>query len=474
MNGGGMVEGDDRVPKHGRAGIVPAVEPGVPSVERVWSLPAPAGRMPAPRVREWPLAVRAGQFLFLSGLLPVKADSGEMVAGYDDIPADARWLETGSLLADALQERTAAQIWLLYERLGDTLERLGSSKAGILLLNGWLTDFRQWPVLNGIRKRAFPPEAYPVSTTFQASGLNAPGAAALFEAIALAEGPLKRLPIGSAEQVGAYFPGSKVGPFIFLAGEVPADPVGPVIVRGYDDLDPEGRKLATGQIGPDGWEGRIRAQAWFVYRRLAKTLEAVGSSLAHIVKQNIYLRDPRDYPAVEEIGRMILGEKMPATMVVAVEEYGHREFLLEVEVTAVEQGSVSIERVESSSCPSLGPGFPAAIQAGQFLFISGQLPVPPGGRRVVAGGRTKAELAELQTAQIYRSVLALLRERGLGADALARQVIFFSDPATASAIERVARHITGSAPPATTMVQVPALWPEPSLVQIDFTAAVRP
>jgi 2-iminobutanoate/2-iminopropanoate deaminase len=422
----------------------------------------------------WPLAVRAGQFLFLSGQVPIEPTTGRLIAGYDDIPPTGRWPATGSLLVDALEAPMAAQVSWLYDRIGTTLGRLGSSAGGILLLSGWVTDFRQWPVMNRVRARTFGPDRYPACTTFQVPWVGADGAVAAFETLALADGPLRKEPLGSARQVGAYFPGSKVGALLFLAGEVPADPERGLVVRGFADLDAEGQALATGQIGADGWEGRVRAQAWYVYQRIARLLAESGSSLARVAKQNVYLRDPRDYPAFEAISRRVFGDALPATSVVTVDEYGHREFAVEVEVTAVTADAPPPARLESDRLPALGRGIPLASRAGRFVFFSSQLPLDPATRRIVSEDRggSKADLSARQAAQIYDNLTSLLDEQRLEPDCLVRQVIYVADPAVVQAVEVVAAAATRDAPPATTHVQVRTLWPAPAQVQIEFTAYV--
>ncbi|HEY7067480.1 MAG TPA: RidA family protein [Chloroflexota bacterium] len=427
-------------------------------------------RIPGPG--RWPLAVRAGQLLFLSGQVPVEPNTVDLITGYDELPPPGQWPRTGSLLVDALEERMAAQVWWLYDRIGASLGQLGSSAADILLLSGWVTDFRQWPVLNRVRARTFGPDRYPACTTFQVPWVGAEGAVAAFETLALADGPLRKEALGSSQQIGAYLPGCKVGALLFLAGEVPADPERGLIVRGYADLDADGQALATGSIGADGWEGRVRAQAWFVYQRITRLLEQSGSSLRHVAKQNVYLRDPRDYPAFEGISRQVFGDALPATSVVAVDEYGHRDFDLEVEVTAVAADGPPLTRVTSDRLPTLGPGFPHAVRAGPFVYCSMQLALDPASGRIVAGAAGAADLAERQAEQIYENVALVLAEQGVGLDRLVRQVIYVADPAVAPAIEAVAHMVTGRAPPATTLVGVRTLWPASALVQIDFTAYV--
>ncbi len=427
-------------------------------------------RIPGPG--RWPLAVRAGQFLFLSAQVPVDPASGRLVAGYDDLPPAGHWPRSGSLLVDALEEPLAAQVWWLYDRLGTALARLGSSAGAILLLSGWVTDFRQWPVMNRIRARTFGPDHYPACTTFQVPWVGADGAVAAFDALALADGPLAKEPLGSSRQVGAYLPGSKVGPLLFLAGEVPADPERALVVRGYADLDAEGQALATGQIGPDGWEGRIRAQAWYVYQRLARLLADHGSSPARVAKQNVYLRDPRDYPAFEAISRQVFGDAIPATSVVTVDEYGHRDFAVEIEVTAVTAAAPPPARLETDRLPALGRGIPPAARAGPFVLFSSQLPLDPATGRIVSDndGGGQAALAARQAARIYDNLALALAEHGLRPDCLVRQMIYVADRALVPAVEAVAAAATRGAPPATTLVQVRTLWPAPALVQMEFTA----
>lgn len=430
----------------------------------------PDGIERLPGLGPWPLAVRAGPFLFLSGLLPRDPATGRLIAGYDDLPPAGRWPRTGSVLVDAIEGPLAAQCWWLYDQIGRVLADLGSSRAAVLRLTGWLTDFRLWPVLNRVRERAFGPDHYPPSSTFQVPSVGAAGAHVLFETLALADGPLRKEPLGGGPQVGSYQPGARAGPLLFLAGEVPADPARGLVVRGYADLDAAGQALATGQLGPDGWEGRIRAQTWYVYQRIARLLATHGSALQHIVHQSIYIRDPRDYPACEAVVRRVLGVELPATTVVPVDEYGHRDFALEIEVTALAADAPPAERVAVAGVPPLGPGFPLAVGAGPFVFLAGQLPLDARGRVVADATGGRAALAARQTAQVYENARLVLAELGLGLDALVRQVLYVADAAVLPAVEAVAAAVTRAAPPATTLVPVRTLWPAPALVQLAATA----
>jgi enamine deaminase RidA (YjgF/YER057c/UK114 family) len=414
----------------------------------------------------WPRAVKTDGFIFLSGQVATDPGKGTLIAGYDDLATGSDGLASGNALVDALEGPTAAQIWFLYQEQTRALEALGSSDGGIVQMNGWYADFRDWPTMDRLRRTYYDADALPVSTSFQAGHMPVPGARAMYDAIAVT-GEHERTVVGNPIQVGSYAAGSRVGELVFLAGEVPADPATGLVVRGFADLGPEADAVRSDVLGLDGWEGRIRAQTWFVYQRIAQTLSDAGSSLEGIVKQTVYLRDVRDFPAFDRLSRELLGAEMPATTLVAVEQYGHPGFDLEVEVVAVTAGARR-HRVTAGAPSALGAEYPLGIQAGPFLFLSGRLPSAslasdaegPGG----LDGRARAQASE-----IYADVEGLLAGQGLDMSALVRQMIYVRDPAVIPAVEDVALRRTAGAPPATTFVGVNRLVPSPALVQIDFT-----
>jgi enamine deaminase RidA (YjgF/YER057c/UK114 family) len=158
---------------------------------------------------------------------------------------------------------------------------------------------------------------------------------------------------------------------------------------------------------------------------------------------------------------------MPATTVVAVDQYGHPGFDLEVEVVAVTAGTRS-ERLTEGAPSCLGAEYPLAVEAGPFLFLSGR--VPHASLSSDASGPAEQEArARAQASEIYADLERILVARGLDMSALVRQVVYVGDPAVLPAIEDVALRRTAGAPPATTFVGVNRLVPSPALVQIDFT-----
>lgn len=105
-------------------------------------------------------AVRAGDTLYVSGIVPVDVD-GALVGG-DDVQAQAR------------------QVFAL---LGRVLQAAGASAADVVKVTVFLLDVDDRPRINPVRQAFFGPTR-PASTLVQVSRLAVPGALLEVEAIA--------------------------------------------------------------------------------------------------------------------------------------------------------------------------------------------------------------------------------------------------------------------------------------------------
>ena len=76
---------------------------------------------------------------------------------------------------------------------------------------------------------------------------------------------------------GPYSPGIIAGDFVYVSGQGPSDP-------------------ATGQMVAES----VQAETRQVLRNVQAILEAAGTSLANVVKCNVYLADRRDFAAMNE------------------------------------------------------------------------------------------------------------------------------------------------------------------------------
>lgn len=69
----------------------------------------------------------------------------------------------------------------------------------------------------------------------------------------------------------------------------------------------------------------------------------------------------------------------------------------------------------------LGLPFSEAVQAGDTLYLAGQIGAPPGSKQVVAGG------IEAESVQVMDNIGAVLKRRGLGFDALVKCTVMLAD-----------------------------------------------
>jgi 2-iminobutanoate/2-iminopropanoate deaminase len=106
-------------------------------------------------------AVRAGDLLFVSGIVPVDGE-GRLVGG-DDV---------------------AAQATQVFETLGLVLAAAGATPADVVKVTVFLTDVDDRPLINPVRQ-AFFGEARPASTLVEISRLAVPGAKIEVEAVAV-------------------------------------------------------------------------------------------------------------------------------------------------------------------------------------------------------------------------------------------------------------------------------------------------
>jgi 2-iminobutanoate/2-iminopropanoate deaminase len=106
-------------------------------------------------------AVRAGDLLFVSGVVPVDAD-GRLVGG-DDVVAQAR---------------------VVFENMRRVLAAAGAGPENVVKVTLFLTDVEDRPRINPVRESFFG-ETRPASTLVEVSRLAIPGARIEVEAVAV-------------------------------------------------------------------------------------------------------------------------------------------------------------------------------------------------------------------------------------------------------------------------------------------------
>jgi len=120
-------------------------------------------------------------------------------------------------------------------------------------------------------------------------------------------------------------------------------------------------------------------------------------------------------------------------------------------------------RTEAAPAPFQGAPYSQAINAGGFVFVSGQLALKPDHAAIEGGS------IEEQTEQIFANLRAILEAAGSGLDRLVKTTVFLQNLDDFQGMNAVyAKHV-GDQPPARSTVEVARL-PSGALVEIDAIA----
>lgn len=90
---------------------------------------------------------RAGDFIFLSGIIAVDPAQGKIVRGYDDIPPEAQRLigRTGEFSIDVREGPIRAQSWYVLDRIRATLEAAGGGMEDVVRLVQYFRNLDDYP-----------------------------------------------------------------------------------------------------------------------------------------------------------------------------------------------------------------------------------------------------------------------------------------------------------------------------------------
>jgi enamine deaminase RidA (YjgF/YER057c/UK114 family) len=115
---------------------------------------------------------RAGDFVFLSGVIAVDPASATIVKGYADIPPEARKLlgQTGEFSTDIKEGPILAQSWYVLDRIRGTLEAAGGRMDDVVRLVQYFRNLDHFPYYSRVRKMFFSGEP-PASTVVEVSAM---------------------------------------------------------------------------------------------------------------------------------------------------------------------------------------------------------------------------------------------------------------------------------------------------------------
>ncbi|HEY1365305.1 MAG TPA: RidA family protein [Xanthobacteraceae bacterium] len=301
-------------------------------------------------------AVKAGDYVFLGGQLPVDPERG-LVAEVRQPPATEVPAVAARLQSDFILDRSSA-----------ILEAAGSSFACGLRIDQLCTHPRAASPYLEARARVVETAIRPASTHVEIADLLAPGALCGLQMIALTEAARARKEVivvpGLPASPGPPFKpaphGIVGGDFIFVTGQ---------IAHGFD----EAGMAAEARLDPETWYGSpIKRQADVVLARCARVLGHVGASLREVVRADVYLNDMDDRFELEEVWRRHFPSDPPARTYIPTVRLGARSCIVEVNMIALKPGSgLRKEVITAPDVPLPDLHHPHAVRAGGLLFVSG-------------------------------------------------------------------------------------------------------
>jgi 2-iminobutanoate/2-iminopropanoate deaminase len=122
--------------------------------------------------------------------------------------------------------------------------------------------------------------------------------------------------------------------------------------------------------------------------------------------------------------------------------------------------------INTNNAPApIGP-YSQAVATGNFIFVSGQIPVDP------VTGEVVSESVTAETKLVMENIKAVLSEAGLGFDHIVKTTIFLTDMQTFAQVNQVYGSYFTDQFPARETVQVAAL---PKNVNVEISViAIKP
>lgn len=121
------------------------------------------------------------------------------------------------------------------------------------------------------------------------------------------------------------------------------------------------------------------------------------------------------------------------------------------------------QTVPTPGAPPVAGPYSAAVRAGDWLVLAGQVPVDPSTGKLVEGD------AAMQCRQVLANIVAVLADCGATLRDVAKATVFVTDLADFAAMNEVYAEIFGDHKPARSTVQVAAL-PIGARIEIEVWA----
>ncbi len=268
----------------------------------------------------YPQAVKVGQFLFFEGLTGVDSETGYPIVTLKDLGPEADSIKKEGRYSNSASEAFKCQYWLAFNsHLRRLLESQGAGLEDLLVTE----EFRRDGMTDGCERVYLQEKLFktaqnaPSTFAFSDYSLNVmPDVKIVIGGVGLLPGEYKKESAVFStvtDAVSIYSCVTKAGPFAH-GGDVGYNVPKQASFVSFADLGDNGRFLAQSRIDS---KHPIMTKSWHIYH---KAFADAGVKADQVVHQTVYLKNPADWPAVENIARIVFGNHIPPTTVIPVDE----------------------------------------------------------------------------------------------------------------------------------------------------------
>ncbi|MCY4385947.1 MAG: RidA family protein [Desulfurellaceae bacterium] len=375
--------------------------------------------LPLPRVAYSP-AVKAGPFVFISGQLASDFKTG--------IPPEAA-INPNFPNHGLNIERQASYI---ADNLRLTLEAAGSSLEQCVSLTLYHTDAHELHGAAQVLRQTFGAMGVPPHTSVILEELPVPDCTLEVDLVGFVSETGQRPEIIQAASLpqpviqglngqALYQYGVKAGEFIFTTGMTATDFSAGVAPEAQ--VDPNFPYYAES----------ARLQTEYILEAQQAVLQAAGASLADVVKAEVYMTDIRDFYRLEQIWKKYFPTDPPARTTAPVSDLGVPGLRIAINLIAYSpQGGPAKRTIRTDAAPIPLAHEPQAVQAGPFLFFSGQMATDyrtgiPAEARIDPNFPYYASAAEKGINYVVKNIDAICAAAGTSRDYLLRRRGFYTD-----------------------------------------------
>jgi len=366
-------------------------------------------------------ATRAGNLVFAAGQLASDFKGG--------VAPEARLDPAFPYYGSAIKKQTR----FILENLAHTFKAAGTSLNHVVKAQVFHTDLANFNGFDEVWREFFPTP--PPRTTIGTTGLLVPGTLVEIDLIAtMPTAAAHVIQSDGPRPLASYSEAIVIGDLVFAAGQLASDfKTG---VPREARVDP-----AFPYYGSD-----IERQTRYVLENLARTLQAAGTALEHVVKAQVFHTDLNNFFAFDEVWREFFPAPPPRTTV-GTNGLLVKDTLVEIDLIAA-LPSARARRISVPDIPRPLAHYTPATRVGDFVFAAGQL------------------ASDYRTGVPREARVAA----GTSLDQVVKAQVFHTDLANFAGFDEVWKEFFVTPPPRTTIGTTGLLVPG-TLVEIDLVAA---